>query len=156
MKRAMTLLSKERKRATIVREGSPEGPTDPRSWSRRSLRKGPNIPRRHQPGLVAKLLELAAQMMRADARSMPIRHGHIHLTERNEKLQSSRQDICLDRCKVPKCQISLPQFLHFEQLDWILGWRSEGSALSAIIMSTRHTSTDLSILEVDPGNRTKR
>jgi hypothetical protein len=32
-----------------------------------SLRIGPNIPRRHQSGLVAKLLEAAAEMVRADA-----------------------------------------------------------------------------------------
>jgi hypothetical protein len=32
-----------------------------------SLRIGANVPRRHQPGIVAKPLELAAEMMRADA-----------------------------------------------------------------------------------------
>ena len=32
-----------------------------------SLRVGPHVPRRHQPGIVAELLKLTAEMMRANA-----------------------------------------------------------------------------------------
>jgi hypothetical protein len=36
-----------------------------------SVRIGPNVSRRHQPGIVAEPLESAAEMMRADARLHP-------------------------------------------------------------------------------------
>jgi len=53
-----------------------------------SLRIGPNVPRRHQPSIVAEPLEPATEMMRADAGLHPdqtrrhIREPCLHLAPR--------------------------------------------------------------------------